>query len=313
VEAQLITEKDLERNINSLQQEINAVSPDICVQFPIPDYINDVHSYRQFRTHSYFSSKRRKIFKKIEDRHGAYSLALYHKLALAGFIKDSMKRLKTEFLPEGIICELHAWFRRVIEDFTRQPDSYYEYSNSDFRHDLGVCCLKNLPIGGAWFVQVRPIGLQLFWTADILRLLRIMRFLIFKAKGFTPFCVIHTFKRYLPRFNCQRMNLAYRLIGELIKRNPKIKGIYRRSWFLDPKLEKISSSLNYLRELPRRGGAIFFEAGTTRFDIANALAFSPKRRKLYNKGKYLPVAYAYIWPRKEFLEWLSQSYAKQSG
>ena len=41
VKAPLITDKDLEKSIKSLQQEINAVSLDICVQFPIPDYIND--------------------------------------------------------------------------------------------------------------------------------------------------------------------------------------------------------------------------------------------------------------------------------
>jgi hypothetical protein len=27
------------------------------------------------------------------------------------------------------------------------------------------------------------------------------------------------------------------------------------------------------------------------------------RKKLYSQGKYLPTAYAYVWPRKEFLEW----------
>jgi hypothetical protein len=313
LEAQLIMKSDLEKKIEALKQEINAINPDICNQFPISDYINDVKSYRQFRTHFYFSSKRRKIFKKIENRHGTHSLALYHKLALANFIKDSTEHLKSELLPIGIICELHAWFRRAIEDFTRQPNSYYEYSNSNFKNDLGVCCLKSLPIGGAWFVQIRRIGLVPFLTTDISRLLRIMRCLIFKAKGVTPFCVIHTYSRYLPRFNCHRMDLAYRLIGELMKTNPKIKGIYRRSWFLDPKLEKISPSLNYLREIPQQNGAIMFEAGTNKFDIRNALAFSLKRRKLYDEGKYLPVAYAYIWPRKKFLGWLAQNQVVRTG
>ena len=113
------------------------------------------------------------------------------------------------------------------------------------------------------------------------------------------------------RFNCQRMNLGYKEIGELMKYHPKIKGIFRGSWFLDPNLEQVTPELEYLRTIPQNNGAILFQGGTTHHEINESLAFSPHRRKLYKEGKYIPAVYAYIWPRKEFLEWLSQTDVEQ--
>ena len=104
-----------------------------------------------------------------------------------------------------------------------------------------------------------------------------------------------------------------REIGELMKCYPKIKGIFRKSWFLDPDLENVNPEIAYLREIPQHNGAILFEAGTAKSDIRTALSLSPYRRKLYKEGKYLPTVYGYIWPRNEFLGWLSQSQAVQSG
>lgn len=303
----MITKEDIEKCIKSLQNEIDGIDPDICGRFPISAYIDSVKSHLQFRTHSYFSYKRRKIFKKIKALYGFHALALYQKLSLAYFMKDSIECLEQKSLPKGIILEIHSWYQRVVDDFTRQPDSYYDYMEIDFIYDLEVCCLKSLPIGGAWFVQVRRIGFRLILASGIRQLIQILGYLIFKTGGFRHYCVIHTLPRYLPRFNCQQMNLAYRQIGELIKRNPKIKGVYRRSWFLNPNLEVISPNLTYLREIPQQNGATLFKAGLIEEDIRYSLAFSPHRLKLYEAGKYLPISYAYIWPKKEFLLWLNQT------
>ncbi|GJQ59589.1 MAG: hypothetical protein D8M57_10280 [Candidatus Scalindua sp. AMX11] len=309
----MITIEDLEKYIKPLQEEIDKINPDICVQFPISVYIDSVKSYFQVRTHSYFSYKRRKIFTKIKTINGFHALALYQKLALAYFMKDSLERLKPKSLPKGIILEIHSWYQRVVDDFTRQADSYYDYLKIDFIYDVGVCCLKSLPIGGAWFVQVRRIGFRLILASGIRQLIELLGYLIFKTGGFRHYCVIHTYQRYLPRFNCQQMNLAYRLIGELIKYNPKIKGLYRRSWFLNPNLEAISPNLTYLREIPLQNGATLFKAGLIEEDIKYSLAFSPHRRKLYEEGKYSPLSYAYIWPKNEFLFWLNKTNTELLG
>jgi hypothetical protein len=308
----MIKKNQLQRNIKWLQGNIDAIDPGICKRFPMSAYIHDVKSYPEIRMHGYFRPRRKKIFSEIQKHYGFHAMALYHKLALACFMKDSLKRLMSRSFPKGIISNIHSWYERAIHDFDRQPDSYYDTLKLNFKIDFGVCCLKSLPIGGAWFVKIRMIRPQVFFTLDIHRLKRIWRCVLFKTKGFFPYVVIHTVPRYMLRFNCQRMNLGYKQIGELMKYNTRIKGIFRRSWFLDPNLKNVSPALTYLREIPERNGAILFEGGTTRHEITESLEFSPRRRKLYEEGKYIPAAYAYIWPRKEFLEWLRQNHVEPS-
>jgi len=309
----MILINDLDSIIDSLQKEEDKISPDICTRFPISIYIHEVKSHDRLRTLSYFSRNRIRIFQKIQNQYGNPALCLYQKLMLVSSMKDSIERLTEISLPKGIQDELHSWYKRVIDDFGRQPESYFNHVKQDFIYDLAVCCLKSLPVGGAWFVQVRRIGFQAFYTLDILRLIRIFNFLIFKTGGFRPFCVIHTIPRYILRFNCIQMNWAYRNIGELMKRDPRIKGIYRRSWFLDPALEAISPNLKYLREIPFQNGAMFFRTGLTRQDLKNSLASSPYRGRLYQKKEYKPAAYAYIWPRKNLLSWLEKADSNESS
>ena len=299
--------EELQERIERLQVDIDALNPDVCSRFPISVYIEDVKSFPQFRIHSYFRPRRKRILSEIEKRYGPLAYALYQKLALASFMKDSLDRLKSKHFPEGVIRQIDSWYQRVVQDFDRQPDSYYDISKLDFKIDFGVCCLKNVPIGGAWFVQLHMVNPRVFLTFDIRRIKQILGCIVFRTRGLSPYCIIHTVPRYMLRFNCRQMNMAYKEIGELMNCYPGIKGIFRKSWFLDPNLEDVSPEITYLREIPQHNGAVLFEAGTTRQDVRDALAFSPYRRKLYEEGKFLPTVYGYIWPRKEFLEWLQNS------
>ena len=299
----MLPENEIENTIQSLRMAIDSVNPEICFQFPIKRHVEEVKSKIQFRTHTYFSRERINVLTSITSQFGTEALALYQKLGIAHLIKDSQRRAISLSLPEGILRELGAWFKRVVHDFSIQEDSYYQVSNINFNYDVGVCCLKSLPVGGAWFVQVRRIGLQPLWTLNIWRLAKLLSYLLFRTGGFTPFCVIHTVPRYILRFNCRQMNLAYGHIEALLKFNPKIKGIYRRSWLLDSGLKTISPNLAFLREVPEENGAVFFPVVRNTLDIRDALALSPHRKKLYEEGKYMPAPSAYIWPRRKFLSW----------
>ncbi len=51
----------------------------------------------------------------------------------------------------------------------------------------------------------------------------------------------------------------------------------------------------YLRQRPLERGAISLRGHTSEFDIKNATAKSPTRRRLYEAGEYLPVAHRMVW------------------
>jgi hypothetical protein len=188
-----------------------------------------------------------------------------------------------------------------LEDFSKQPDDYYDHRCQSFVLDVMVCTLRSIPVGGAWIAEIRSVGLSPFFGGGVKQLFSYLYFIIFKAHGFSPYLTTHTVARTLRHFNEHQMNLTYLRMVELMKRNPRIKGLYRRSWFLDPNLEEMSPKLGYLIKVPLQNGARLFPAGSTKNDIKYALAVSRIRRRLYEEGKYLPTGYAYIWPRKEFL------------
>jgi hypothetical protein len=299
----MITTEQVEQNNIQLQKELALISKDIISRFPLSDYLNTIKSKTGLGKLLYLhrTQKLKRTFEQITSHYGDHALSLYLKLALCCFISDSLEHLSHKKLPDEILHLYHEWFEWVLEDFSTQPDDYYDPRCNSFTLDVMVCSLRSIPVGGAWIVETRSVGLRPFFSGGVKQFFDYLHFVIFKARGFSPYFTVHTATRNLRHFNEQEMNLTYLRMAELMKQNPRIRGLYRRSWFLDPKLEGISPKLGYLREVPLQNGARLFAAGSTKMDIKNALAMSPTRRRLYAEGKYLPTCYAYIWPRKEFL------------
>ena len=299
----MITTEQVEQKNIQLQKELALVSNDIISRFPLSDYLNTIKSNTGFGKLLYLQRTRklRRTFEQITSQYGTHALSLYFKLALCCFISDSLERLSQKKLTDEILHLYHEWLERVLEDFSTQPDDYYDPRCKSFALDVMVCSLRSIPVGGAWIVETRRVGLRPFFSGGVKQFFDYLHFIIFKAGGFSPYFTTHTATRNLRHFNEQEMNLTYLRIAELMKMNPRIRGFYRKSWFLDPKLEGISPKLGYLREVPLQNGARLFAAGSTKMDIKYALTVSPTRRRLYAEGKYLPMCYAYIWPRKEFL------------
>lgn len=299
----MITTEQVEQKHIQLQKELALIDKDIISRFPLSDYSNTIKSNTGLGKLLYLQRARklRRTFEQITSQYGAHALSLYLKLALCRFINDSLERLSHKKLPDEILHLYHEWFEWVLEDFSTQPDDYYDHRCDSFVLDLKVCSLRSIPVGGAWIVETRRVGLRPFFSGGVKQFFDYLHFIIFKARGFSPYFTTHTATRNLRHFNEQEMNLTYLRIAELMKLNPRIRGFYRRSWFLDPKLEGISPKLGYLREIPLQNGARLFAAGSTKIDIKYALAVSLTRRRLYAEGKYLPTGYACIWPRKEFL------------
>jgi hypothetical protein len=311
------------------EKEMAKVDENFFREFPIEFYVNKVSGYSKFSGPQYVSPKLKAVFDQIRSKYGFHILSSYHKLALAYLISNSLKKLDDRNLPESITQLYREWFERAVRDFSGQPDDYYSLRNGLFLVDLTVCSLRAVPVGGAWLVTMgRATGrLHLFHLLS--RVLRTalkeirgkadksdfrlrqeikeaycyIRVILFRTRGAKPFFIIHSYGRYLPRYTCREMERAYLRIAELLELSPKIRGVYRCSWFLDPALGHISPELAYLREIPIRHGAKLFRIGTDPSLDKTAIALSALRKRLYREGKYLPTWYAYIWPRIDLLEW----------
>jgi hypothetical protein len=116
----------------------------------------------------------------------------------------------------------------------------------------------------------------------------------------------HMNKADLSLFTEEGSVLFYYLCGEVLKEHPKLHGVLRVSWLMDPALEQVGKGLVHLSAVPLRHGARRFKYEDDIHGESGALASSPLRRKLFKEGSYCPASYALIWPRKELLHWHSR-------
>lgn len=309
----MIAKSRVEEEIRSLKEDLVKLWSDIIHEFPFEEYsayLIDRLTYLGYGRHPYIGRRRRNWFRSILSLYDPAILCLFNKLLMACLIQDSLDKLPHKSLCADIVEMYHRWFERVLNDFEKQPDDYYRSESEAFGIDLSICCLRSIPVGGAWVVQKSRIGWGPFIGGGLRQFFVYLAFTIRKAGGFSPFCVIHTAGRYIPVFKPEEMDLAYMRIAELMKSDPALKGIYRASWFLDPSLEEVSPNLAFLRTVPEQNGARLFRSVTVRADINWALSLSSERRKLYKEGKYRPTSYAYIWPRMTLLEWAERQNEK---
>ena len=298
-----------------LKEELESIGDDILHRFPIGDYLNDVTSHLGYGRLSHVIQKRKPkgIFPKMTSEYDLAVVSLYLKFALSCAISNSLELLKEKNLTGDIVRLYHEWFGNILDEFSTQPDDYYHHRCYSYVMDVRVCTLTDIPVGGAWLVEITRVGLHPLISGGPRQCIDYLQFVTVKTGGFTPFCVVHTVPRYLCRFNKEEMDSSYLRIAELMKLYPGVRGVYRRSWFLDPKLEDISPDLVYLRQVPQHNGAKVFNAGTKKRDVKYALAMSPVRKRLYAQGKYQPTGYAYVCPRKEFLAWAERKRGSASS
>lgn len=337
-ESRKVTKEEIESEICCLTEELVKINSDIIYEFPFKNYLayleecitsfshktavsqgNGTSPLKEVTLRSIvnqalnvllglgrhwrISRRRRNWFSSIVSSYDSAIICRYNKLVLAFLMKNALDLLPYKNFPGEVVDLYCKWFARVLNDFHERSDDYYSVKEPSFCHDVGVCCLRSIPVGGAWVVCNSGIGLRFILIIGPLQLLKYLFFVIRKTGGFYPFYEIHTVSRYLNLFREEEMALAYTRIAELMERDPSIRGVIREGWLLDPNLEKISPNLAFLRKIPQENGARLFPRVTTNNNIRVALSMSSVRRRLYNEGKYQPTAYSYIWRRKDLIEW----------
>ena len=292
--------------IDRLTEDVAELDRDFVKEFPFEEYLaylRDVKSYLGIARHPHVGRRRKKWFKSLVSSRDPSVLCRVNKLVFAFLIRESVTRLPRWNLPCDVSDLYRQWFDRVMKDLRELPDDSFRLESEEFIVDVGVCCLRSIPVGGAWVVQRSRVGLGPFVGGGPWQFFRYLSYMLGEAGGYSPYWVIHTATRYLPLFRPEEMDRAYMRIAELLKWDQATKGIYRGGWLLDPKLEEISPNLAFLRTVPQKNGARLFRSRTVQADIDWALSRSSIRRRLYKEGAYRPSAHAYIWPREAVLAW----------
>jgi hypothetical protein len=313
----MMQENRVDLKLNQLVNDLNRINRQLLLDFPVAEYCRSIKAIPLTRSYSSIPRSLKHKIETIKSKYGPAAVATYHKLVLCYFIKESLAILQDEIFPPDITSFYGKHFEWVFEDFEKKPSDgdHYTYNDDFFLKDLSICSLKMFPAGALtvelslvnWRFILRSIKYGGLSQGKLSQFIEANRFYLTKVKGNMPFYETHTDGRWLREFNQAGWHKFYLRIAEMLKNNPHIQGVLGVSWFFDPHLEQISPNLLYLRQIPEQGGAKIFRFGTNPSDIKNATAVSPKRRKLYEEGKYMPTSYAVIWLRDELIEWANRS------
>jgi len=210
-------------------------------------------------------------------------------------------------VPAAFLPELAHEAERIL---AHPPDGI---ADDEARKDLAICLCVALPcvaqiVETCGAVSRRPL------LTGAPGSLALLRHLLGTRGATSPYLEIHTHTPLLGGFiRPQGWERCYRLLAELLRRDPNCLGMISGSWFYDPAVAAISPRLAFLSETPLAGGAFRVRVGASAEDYALATAKSDLRRTLAQKGKYVPTKWQLIWPRKALLAWADAHAARSAS
>ena len=307
---QMINFEKLKSIINNLELEINNYNNDLLKMFPLKKYINLIDKYPKYAGLQYCSSDVEGYCKDIIGSSNFQILELYHKLLIVTLISTSENSVKNKKLPNEVKQYYFKDFDRIIGQIENDTDfsGYYLYPNYHFCMDISTCSLRVFPIGGRKY-HLSRFPVRKFLNKGGRQFVSVMLFLIFETGGKEPFLRVH-YDTHDPSFRdgwtLEGLIYSSRILADVMKMNPQIKGKIGTSWLGDPQIERISPRLAYIRYFVIANGANFFYLGSSDKAAKDATKKSATRRRLYSEGEYVPSDYLEAWSRKSMIKWANK-------
>jgi len=227
--------------------------------------------------------------------------------ALVAHLASGLRfRLDDRALPPEVLKRVPPALDRLHGFLSEAPESYGlgdDHFLKDVRFAAGwtfPCGAKVVDLSSRLSLPVSLVAALRCWDPSLA-----VRALTTERRA--PWFEHHTESRYLDEFSETGMETTYRCVASLLRLHPDVAGLTAYGWLYDPQLAEISPHLSYLRQRPLKRGAISIRGGTSDFDIENSLAKSKTRRRLYEEGRYKPVAYRILWLRRDILRWDDQT------
>ena len=232
-----------------------------------------------------------------EIERGAYNRALVAHLA-----SRLRFRLTELALPPEVLERIPPALDRLHVFLSERRDDY-GLGDDYFLKDVRFAAGWTVPCG-AKVVDLRSrVSLPICLIAALRGRAPSLALGALRPPGGAPWFEHHTESRYLDEFSEAGMDRTYLCVASMLRTHTEVAGLTAYGWLYDPQLAEISPRLAYLRQRPLEHGAISLRGHTSDFDIRNATAKSPTRRRLYEVGEYLPVAHRILWPRHDILRW----------
>jgi len=287
--------------LNGYLSNLNTDFDSIGLKYPFDKYCQLLAQKTRYSSYRHMDSKLVNYCHSLVSDYSEEALELYHRCLLLYLIVHIS--LDHDFLcyPDRIEDCFYLEYTRIVNELTTNPSGFYSYKNDLFCKDLAVCTHEMFPMG-AFKTEVSGIPRRIFFTEGIKQFVRLLKLFTKLGKN-KPIYEWHFDVRYRADFTPQGWDDCFRLLAEMLERNPEIIGLTGASWFFDPQIEQISPHLSYLRKRIEDNGGEFFLFCSNDHTTELALSSSNTRRKLYEQGLYKPSSYLVFWPREKLLEW----------
>jgi hypothetical protein len=287
--------------------ELNSADQGLLTQFAPEDYIARLEALPRVANLNDFGNKIPRICSAIQQRVGERGLECYHQLVMLMLLAGSNQALSRVELPSSIRSLYQENLERIghmIVSGTAFP-GFYLYPT--FAKELAICALRLIPCG---VLKVHlhdlPRRSLLATPTRILSALRLRSRLGWFKPLFEAHLDSHDFAA-MSDFHAEGFRDACRTIASLLQCRPDVAGFFGVSWLHDPELARVSPKLAFVREvLLETGGVVLDGRPCTPSGIIDATCKSPKRKKLYDEGKYLPRSYLIVVPRAPLIAWATR-------
>ena len=302
--------EDIVELTKTIESEIESRQPGLLGDCPLEEYVKHLDNYPHVAPLKYLSREVSDYCNTITGRSDKETLGAYHKLVLLALIPRAQDTLKISQLPRGILRLYARNFERIVTNLEADAtdSSAYHYSKDRFRKDLSLCNLRLIP-AGARKVHLHGIPRTYFFTNGLRQPLTALR-ILGRLRGFSPVYEWHTDTNdpdLMSEFNSEGWRRFHRRIAILMELNPRVRATCAGSWLYDPQLRHVSRRHSYMRELIMDNGGLEMCLGPCEEHVVqDAILCSPTRRRLHEEGKYTPMKYLLIWPRRQLLDWAAQ-------
>ncbi len=227
------------------------------------------------------------------------------RLSIAGALRAVPGRDLSVRVPDSI-CELWRLERiRIIDRLLNETNGPASLLADSWCKELLIGAGALLPIGAGFVDVLAGVPRSYLFRGGAAQFLRGLRALV-SAGGHAPFAELHAHTESIAGFSPEGWLAAYRVLAELLLLNPHLRGVIRGNWFIDPRIARISPRLTYTRAVPEQHGATFLFVAHDTAGTSGALARSPTRQQLFERGLYVPQIHMMIWPRRDLIRAFGQ-------
>lgn len=275
----------------------------------VDDILSNLPQYTQISDFSGPAKKVETLFSKKASSYSNNDKVVLRRALVAKLAINLPEMVNHMALPDSILALYPDAFGRLADFLKSLDNDPYDSTGEFFCKDIRFTLALSIPNGACVLdidshVPLPSVILSVFRSKKVYGMIQ-----YFRSGGTGTWFRGHLDSRYVKEWNEQGIDNFYLRVAELLEQQINIRGYVGTSWVFDPQLVEISPRQAFIQERPRERGAFFLQHGTERSDLEFALKTSETRRRLYQEGKYIPVCYSMVWPRKDLIAWAKKASA----